>query len=246
MTKSEQLRDFVLQYLNQFAGDSGGYPAYELPDFELYAQDYLDFAEQELNAYENAETERDKTRHLINCISHLKRALDCQLDTFLNIFGLDKYFAKKNLKIGKKLDFLKAVGVFSSRSLVRFNIIRNRIEHQFESPKIDDIEAYYDLVLALVALLQRPLCNEIYLLIYDENGAERIGDFSIRYDLEELSVLAEWKINGLTEQVGCTVDEYTDFAYFLRVLFLLHLHESQQPLFISNHYVAVKIADNTR
>ena len=46
----------------------------------------------------------------------------------------------------------------------------------------------------------------------------------------------------MTEQIGCTVDEYNDFAYFLKVLFLLDLHQCQQPLFISNHYVAVKIA----
>src|SRR5438105_15457877 len=128
MSKSEQLRKIVLDNLDSLQGDGGSYSTNNPPDFELSAHDYLEFAEKELevNTYHN----------LINCVGHLKRALDCQLDTFLHVFNLFDLFRKRNLKFEKKLEFLKAAGVFNSRSLARLNTIRNRMEHDYEIPKV--------------------------------------------------------------------------------------------------------------
>lgn len=61
---------------------------------------------------------------------------------------------KEKFKIRKKIDFLNNLGVFNSRVLVRLNTIRNRMEHKYEIPKITDIEMYFDLVSAFVAILQ--------------------------------------------------------------------------------------------
>src|SRR5207253_10026501 len=98
-----------------------------------------------------------KNNHLINCLSHLKRAMDCQVDTFLHCYNLFKLFSNRNLGFGKKLDFLRATGVFNSKTLARLNTIRNRMEHRYELPTVQDIEVYYDLVAAFVAVLDRTI-----------------------------------------------------------------------------------------
>ena len=49
--KTAKLREFILHYLDKFEHSGGGGQFPNLPEFELYAQDYLEFAEQELVAY---------------------------------------------------------------------------------------------------------------------------------------------------------------------------------------------------
>ena len=105
MSKSETLRSFVLQHLDRFGFSANGGPFLDLPKFELYAQDYLEFAEQELLAFQRQAVLKHKSARLINCVAHLKRALDCQLDTFFHVYNLYHIFAKRNLKFEKKLEF---------------------------------------------------------------------------------------------------------------------------------------------
>lgn len=121
--KIEKLHDFLFQYIDELTPCGGGGDLPDLPVFDLYAVDYLDFAQEEL--------EKNTSASLINCVSHLKRAMDCQLDTFLFVYNLYNFTKKKNLKFEKKIDFLNNLGVFNSRVLVRLNTIRNRMEHKY-------------------------------------------------------------------------------------------------------------------
>ena len=74
MSKSEQLKSFIKDNISYFEGIGGAWDIVEAPIFELYARDYLKFAQEEL--------EKKTVVSLINCVSHLKRATDCQIDTF--------------------------------------------------------------------------------------------------------------------------------------------------------------------
>jgi hypothetical protein len=244
MIKSETLRTFVLQYLDRFDHSGGGGTIPRLPDFELYAQDYLAFAEQELITYQNDQAERRKTARLINCIAHLKRAIDCELDTFLHVYNLYRIFADRNLKFEKKLDFLAKAGVFSSRSLARLNTMRNKMEHKFEVPKIDDIEVYYDLTSAFIAILQRTIISSLYSELeisicgQEDTEGNYVGIFRIAYDFETPSIEASWSIDGVAESLHCDMSEPIEFGFFLRVLLLLH----QQESFASNRYVTSQLS----
>ena len=146
---SETLKNFILQNLPYLEFTGGGGSLLLHPDFELYARDYIAFAEKELA------TQDERSR--INCISHLKRAMDCQLDHFLHVCGLASLFKKRNLKFDAKIDFLKACGISSTRTLSRLNTIRNRMEHSYEIPKVDDLEVYFDLVVTFVSVLERSI-----------------------------------------------------------------------------------------
>ncbi|GEN83610.1 hypothetical protein SLU01_19220 [Sporosarcina luteola] len=127
-----------------------------LPKFELFPADYLSFAEQEL---ELVLKDPSNVRVKINCILHLKRALNCQLDIFFHIFGFTKYVQKNNLGLDKQLSFLKDTGIIKSRVINRFNKIRNKIEHQYRIPDIDDVEVYFD----LISILNAQIENTIYI-----------------------------------------------------------------------------------
>lgn len=211
----DRLRKFLLDHLESLSPIGGTGSAPSLPKFDLYPQDYLAFAENELNSFAlNA----DDPGYLINCVTHLKRAADCQLDMFLHAFNLYRVFRNRNLKFDKKLDFLESAAVFSSRSLRRLNAVRNRIEHDFASPKVDDIEAYYDVVTSMVAVLQRVIASSIFFeqdfAISGPNGKE-VGSFSIEYDFKKVRINASWRILGERQEVYSKVDgSIGEFAFF--------------------------------
>jgi hypothetical protein len=246
MSKSKQIQDFLLKHLEDFEpeGGSGGQP--NLPDFELYAFDYLDFAEKRLN---NIEKYRDDTDELINCVAHLKRAVDCQLDTFFHSIRLYKTISDRNLKFETKLEFLKGIGVFSSRSLGRLNTLRNKMEHHYEVPKISDIELYYDLVSAFISVLQ----GLIFTLTHNrhtdysiEISEKETGYFSTEYDDEKLEVIIEWTLPKDKEKTVLTanISELDDFIYFFKV----HLILTQLEAFATweHIYNRIKLTDNDK
>src|SRR5262245_18707646 len=121
MSKKEQVRNFLLNYLHTFEIEGGGGSVPNLPDLDLYARDYLEYAEECLNNYQTATDEDQKRFHLMNCVSHLKGAVDCQVDTFFYVFGLSSWFKKKGLGFDKKIDFIRQCGFYTAKSLSRLN-----------------------------------------------------------------------------------------------------------------------------
>ena len=223
MDKSIQLQNFLLEHIENLEHDGGGGGITNLPDFELYAYDYLEFAEKRINTVDS-ETDTDE---LINCVAHLKRAVDCQLDTFFHSCNLYKTVTKKNLKFETKLEFLKGIGVFSSRSLARLNTLRNKMEHQYEIPKIDDIELYFDLVSAFVTVLQGLIYvltfnREVNFNVYVEETDE-FGSFTTEYNDQIPEIKVTWKLGVNAEEFSITanVDEREDFEYFFKIHLLL-------------------------
>jgi hypothetical protein len=236
--KCGKLRKFVLEHLDMLEPSGGGGTAPTLPTFDLYAQDYLAFAESEMTAFVSL---NGGHKHLINCVAHLKRAVDCQLDAFLHVFGLYKFFRDRNLKFEKKLDFLGSAGVFSSRSLKKLNSIRNQMEHRFAVPELGEIEVYYDLVVAFVAVLQRTIASSFYseqdFGIVDPSGEES-GVFSIEYESDRPLIRASWELREEKQEIESNMENHPDeFAFFFRVWILLGLLET----FGSTRYVALQL-----
>ena len=55
--------------------------------FDLRPRDFLTFAEDELG--------KEATVSRINCVNHLKRAIECQVDTYLYAWNMLDYARKK-------------------------------------------------------------------------------------------------------------------------------------------------------
>lgn len=220
----EEACDFILLNWDKMTRDGGSSQSPNLPEFDLYARDFLGFAEAELNEY----IKEKKPAALINCISHLKRAAECQTDIFLHVFSLYKLFIKRNLGFDRKLEFLNAAGVFSTRTLRRLNTLRNKVEHTYELPKVNDIEAYFDVVTAFVAVLESAILafwgREYGIGEEDEKGIHN-KSFSIEYDFEGPSIQVEW--GPTKEKIGFCQDceDIVAFARAFRLFALLAMEE---------------------
>jgi hypothetical protein len=128
-----KLVDFLKENIHLLRHDSGGGTQLDFPNFDLTPFDYLEFAEENLQSPTNSSR--------INCITHLKRAIECEMDTLLTILNI-----KRNIKsFPEKIRFVRDIGALSARSLDKLNKIRNKVEHDYEIPQIDDLEIYFDL-----------------------------------------------------------------------------------------------------
>lgn len=143
----EEIISFFDKHIESLYGDGGSGGGVNLADFELLPRDFVEFAERDLRA-------GNSTHSLVNATSNLKRAIDCQIDYLFIALNLDKLYREKRLGIDKKLGFLKKSGIFRSRSIEKLNALRNRLEHHYEIPKIEDVEVYFDLVAAFVSVIE--------------------------------------------------------------------------------------------
>jgi hypothetical protein len=223
--KTDILKNFIAEKIYDFSvmEQDGGFR--EIPSFEIYPREYLRFAEQEL------ETPND-TRHLINCISHLKRAMECQIDIFLHSFCLLNVFQKRNLGIDKKLELIQETRVATARTLSRLNTIRNRMEHAYEIPKLHDIEVYFDLVTSFVVILERARTfsslTDLKFELYDDDKGDKkpYGYFSIKYDYEKLNISVQWESENNSNGLVAELKDIQEFGYFFRVFILLSQFET--------------------
>lgn len=258
IAKSQVLKELLIEYLPLMSIDGSTGRSTSFPVFDLFARDYLQFAEHELLQLKN-DSSKIEHIHLINCVSHLKRAIDCQLDVCLHALNI-KVFKEKNLSFNAKLKFFKAAGVFNSFSLNRFNTIRNKMEHHYQIPKIEDIETYFDFVSAFVSVLESMITmfsNFSEVILVHEYGKKR-DVFAIRYDFDDIPKItysitkqslnysyedyrnASFDISKYPkseeeeeEQVTVTSEERDEFPYFLKVLLLLARKDS----FASDKYI---------
>ncbi|MEZ8544523.1 hypothetical protein AB4622_26065 [Vibrio splendidus] len=217
MKNIEEFKKFLEANMHNFEPSGKENPFSVATKFEVTPREYLRFAEDELN--------RNTPVSLINCVSHLKRALDCQLDTFFEVYNLRELFKKRNIKIEKKLQFIGAIGFFNSRSLIRLNNIRNKMEHHYSIPDIQDIEVYFDLITAIVQLLELGTfdaagcdfdCYEV------ESG---VADLKIIYirDESEIRVLGNQHSPNKIQLSVKANDSIEDFAFLFRALRQLNL-----------------------
>ena len=135
--KAEAYRQRLLGLIPSLVYSGGAGGGCEPVQFDLYPRDYL--------AYAEASLEEQSTESRVRCVGHLKRAVDCQIALFFCCLGLEDYFKGKRLNFHRRLEFIKALGLVSPRSISRLNSIRNRVEHEFVDPKDADLLLYFDL-----------------------------------------------------------------------------------------------------
>ncbi|WP_031461900.1 hypothetical protein [Paenibacillus polymyxa] len=234
MNKKEELKQFLVKNFEELESDAFSGTNINHPPFELFPRDYLQFAEFDLKGTNDSS--------LINCVSNIKRAMDCQIDTFFYSYNLFEFFKSKRLGIDKKLEFLKKAGVFNSGSLSRLNAIRNKMEHDFVVPKVQDIELYFDLVSAFVSVLENHiLMLEIYAestWYMQENGG--LVGFKVQYFIGEPKIIVSWGKRGEDRTIlESSLDNVEEFSFFLKVFFLI----SKTYIHTSKKYIVSQLID---
>lgn len=223
------LKEAVLKYFDRLWQPGGSYANFydAFPDTDVSPRDYLEFAEKELKQLD------DGVEHFINCVTHLKRAVDSQIDVFFHIIGLYAVIKKKNLKFDKKLDLLREIEVVSPRTLSRLNTTRNKLEHEHKLPLEIDLELYLDLSIAFVSSIELTIAlltrsDLEYEVSKDETGKEmqRGNVFNFRHSFPSPEIAVDWNIDGDQRKLATKITtssseaDISEFAYFLKVLIL--------------------------
>ncbi|NMH64309.1 hypothetical protein [Shewanella salipaludis] len=221
--RSEILK-FFSEKIDSIEGCDGGGLQFSLPPFDLKPKDFLSFSELDLNS--------ENTQHsLVNATSNLKRAMDCELDTLMFVLGLDDFYRKKRLGIEKKLGFLRRSEIFKATSLDRLNKLRNRLEHHYEIPNLEDVEVYYDLVTAFISIgdsfLYKLRSVSVVSLSYIDSNFKTAAGSSIclQSPKVELDLFNEGNKKRssfcIEPNKKATVESLNNFAYLLKVNLLM-------------------------
>jgi len=114
----------------------------EIP-FDLRPSDFLRFAESDL--------ETNLEHSIVNTLSNTKRALECQCDLLLLVFGFFNESRKNNWNFPTKIDLILELGIVAPRILRRINKTRNLLEHEYRKPDKSKVEDALDVVSMFVA-----------------------------------------------------------------------------------------------
>lgn len=216
--KFEPILRFLEKHQAKLEIVDSAYVSLEFPDFELTPMDYLDFA--------RAERQNNSLSAKINCVAHIKRAVECELDTLLHILGI----AEIKRKFPTKMEFVCNAGMVTGRSLVALNRVRNKVEHEYQSPDLDDIDIYLDLAESFVMSLE----GFIYMLKLQPGVVCGFYDYSVPHigvhpepKLRALIVPEEQAIefelleDGATNKIHSVASDIIDYAEALKILVLL-------------------------
>lgn len=178
ITEIKDIVQFILR-TDEIERDASSGSDIIIPVYDISSEEFLDFAE-------NAITSETK-EGVVNAVSNLKRALDCEMDMFFESINLKIIFEKKNLKFEKKTQFLANIGLFPIQTINKLNFMRNKLEHEYKIPEISDLHTYYELVWSVIKILDLYLellyiNGEINLDAYIENNKYYL---TMKHDIKE-------------------------------------------------------------
>ena len=122
--------------------------------FQIKPRDFLKFAEYDLN--------HEYDHHLVNSLSNIKRAIDCQIDSILFGFGLFNESKKQRLSFPKKVSLLNSLNIVSPAILKKINQKRNLLEHEYINPSKEDSEDFLDVATLFIAYTDKFLFKAMY------------------------------------------------------------------------------------
>ena len=108
--------------------------------------DYLNFARRDI-------VEGDG-RALVNALSNIKRAIDCQLDVLLEMYGLLKLSMKKKWSFPKKIEVIRKIGVVAPNILKLINSRRIQLEHYHKKPIKKEVVEFLDIAELFIELFK--------------------------------------------------------------------------------------------
>lgn len=145
--------------------------------FETMPSEFIGFAESDLQSpFEHK---------YINALSNAKRALDCQADRLLKLFGYYQESQDKFWGFPKKIELIQKFEIIAPRVLNKINRTRNLMEHQYIKPKTDEVEDFLDIASLFIASTDHYVSNFITYIHYaneDSEEFEKYLDVNIIYD----------------------------------------------------------------
>lgn len=210
----DDFKAFLHAHLCNCENDSGGGLSPNFPSYDLMPQDYLTYAAEAL------ENPTDANR--INCIAHLKRAAECQADTLFHLLCLSGNAKIRNFPM--KMTAIASLDLMPSRSIAELNRIRNKMEHEYAVPKIDDLNLYFDLVAGFVSSLEGAifmLVSNAELDFWGPSDASPRMRFKIAYKPNDTMLHCIMSDGAVESHLAVKPDDWDTFLQTFRILFLL-------------------------
>jgi len=138
--------------------------------FETMPSEFIGFAENDLQS--------NLDHKYINALSNAKRALDCQADRLLKLFGYYKEAQDKRWGFPAKLELIKKFDILAPRVLNKINKTRNLMEHQFIKPNETQVEDFLDIVSLFLASTEHYTSNFLALVDYINEEAADFKNYS--------------------------------------------------------------------
>ena len=172
---------------------------------------------------------------LLNSLTNSKRAIQCQIDQWIQAFGFE---TSKTTK--KKIEIINEIG-YAPRILRKVSDARNLLEHEYRLPNIEIVEEALDLAwLFISSSLGAQIPSDIYAVnddseikIKKDSNVISLFQSGLHFELDEkiktISVIAfeANKGTGFKEKTTAQiVVKSTDPIYLLilRLMFAIHLN----------------------
>jgi len=186
--------------------------------FDFNPKDFLAFAKCDLSC--------EYSHSLINALSNIKRAIDCQLDSLLYGFGLLQISRAKRWDFPYKSKVLTKIGVISPRILRKINQKRNLLEHEYTKPEAGQVEDAFDVANLFILYTDKFISNA--LLECDLFDKDR-NDLSAKLLYEQNKIILscrEWENKGdvthkVLKEVNASSEEYLDYLSWFISLYTL-------------------------
>lgn len=197
---------------NEIQIDSSSHSNIE-PPFDISPKNFLKYAEYDLKTeYEH---------HLINSLSNIKRAIDCQFDYLFYGFGLLEKSNKEKWTFPVKMNKLNNLGVISPRILRNINRKRNLLEHDYVLPNKHDVEDALDVAILFNAYTEKFLLNALTECEFYHIIKPLAYEIKLDYKTKVISFFEQNRDTGKTNEETISVDS-EDYLTYLKLLIKLY------------------------
>jgi hypothetical protein len=161
MITKEELESNLINGTLNIDGSMTEYPQHSI--FEIQPKEFLGFAEKELS-------EGNDDRHLVNSLSNIKRAIDCQIDLVIYNHMMSKKAKKERWNFPEKMGYLQDVGIIAPRILKKINEKRNLLEHEYKKPTQEQVEDALDVATLFIHYISPLISDKTRLLCSSLKG----------------------------------------------------------------------------
>lgn len=178
--------------------------------FETMPSEFIGFAENDLQS--------TFAHKYINALSNSKRALDCQADRLLKLFGYYQEAKDKFWGFPKKLELIQRFEILAPRVLNKINKTRNLMEHQYIKPNAAQVEDFLDIVSLFIASTEHYASNFISYVDYineTNDEFENLAEVSFTVDSKKekliiKTILLKPKKKDIKIEINRKDPEYID------------------------------------
>lgn len=169
--------------------------------FKITPKNFLSYADYDLT--------NEYPHHLVNSLSNIKRAIDCQFDSLLYGFGLFEKSKKLNWNFPEKINYLNRIGIISPRILRKINQKRNLLEHEYILPNKNDVEDALDVATLFIAYTERYLWNATTEIeLYHDTKEEQL---KIKLDYKNNMIIINETTRPRDKKINANSEEYVDY-----------------------------------